>query len=76
MNKPPTKEPEQEASPEEQRELQELEQSLQEQADQWRERLKDPLIKQQIKTGKMQISPLVSDLLLAFPSKQKKPSNG
>ena len=42
---------------------------LKQQADQWRQRLADPVIAAQVKAGKIQISPLVKELLLAFPPK-------
>lgn len=36
-------------------------------ADQWRERMAEPAMQQQIQAGTIQIDPLVTDLLKLFP---------
>ena len=46
--------------------------SLQKQADQWRERLSQSPMAELVASGKMRVSPLVRDLLAAFPPKSKK----
>jgi hypothetical protein len=45
---------------------------LRKQADKWRSRLADPVIQQEIKAGRMEVSPLVKQLLNAFPPVAKK----
>ncbi len=39
---------------------------LKELADEWRERLKDPVTREMIKSGKLAVSPLVLDLVAAY----------
>lgn len=45
---------------------------LRQMAQEWRTRLDDPVIQSMVKSGQMQISPLVEKLLRAFPPKSKK----
>ena len=44
-----------------------LEASLRRQAKEWRRRLDDPVTKKLIKSGHLTVSPLVTELLKAFP---------
>lgn len=53
-------------------EAQELESKLQKLAERWRKRLEDPVLQAQIKAGKMQLNPLVDQLLDAFPPASKR----
>jgi hypothetical protein len=53
-------------------EARELENHLRKLADQWREKLADPQVQAQIKAGTMVVSPLVEQLLSAFPPAQRK----
>lgn len=55
-----------------QEEADELTNHLQKLADQWRERLENPQVKAQIAAGVLQVSPLVRELLDAFPPRKKK----
>ena len=48
-------------------EAKEFQESLQKEAEQWRKRLKDPLIQAQIKAGTLIVSPLVESLLALPP---------
>lgn len=50
-------------------EADELTTGLRKQADQWRERLSDPTVRQMVASGVMVIDPLVHGLLKAFPAK-------
>jgi hypothetical protein len=54
------------------REAAQLEESLRQQADRWRERLADPVLAEQVRAGTAVISPLVRGLLAAFPPAPKK----
>ena len=54
------------------KEANELERHLRRQAEQWRRRLRDPQVMQQVIAGSLQVSPLVSRLLRAFPSSSPK----
>ena len=51
-------------------------QDMQALADRWRQRLADPALQAGIKAGKVQISPLVHQLLSAFPPRKKSEENG
>ena len=52
-------------------EAEQMEQALKEIAATWRKRLADPLIQTEIRAGRMTVSPLVQQLLLAFPPESK-----
>lgn len=58
------------SNPEEDREAEETAQQLQAMADEWRERLKNPDLQAQLKAGVVEISPMVKQLLDAFPPVQ------
>lgn len=49
-----------------------LESHLKRIAQQWHQRLADPLIQAQVKSGQIQISPLVRRLLEAYPPESSK----
>lgn len=53
-------------------EAQQFMEEMQKTADQWRAKLADPVMQQQIKAGKLTVSPLVQELLNAFPPSAKK----
>ena len=53
-------------------EAQELEQQMRALASQWRKRLADPQVAAQVKAGTLAVSPLVHQLLAAFPQAQEK----
>jgi hypothetical protein len=57
----------QENDPELEAEAEEFLQNLQKLADQWRERLKDPILQSLVQAGRVQISPLVTNLIEKFP---------
>src|SRR5688572_10942486 len=44
--------------------------ALQQQADQWRARLADPQVQEQVKRKAMSVNPLVLELMQAFPPQQ------
>jgi len=47
---------------------QEMQDQLEQLAEEWRERLKDPTIRQQVQEGTLVVSPLVRSLLKTFPA--------
>jgi hypothetical protein len=49
------------------REAAKLENQLQKLADQWRAKIADPLVKEQIEKGTLELNPLLIQLLKAFP---------
>lgn len=59
-----------------QQDLDDLERSLQKTADQWRARLADPAVQAQIRAGTLRLSPLVQQLLLAYPPEKDPPPSG
>lgn len=48
-------------------EADDLHNRLQKLADEWRKRLSNPVLKNMVESGQMQISPLIKKLLAAFP---------
>lgn len=54
------------------KEADEMLEALQTEADQWRRRLADPVMKGLLKAGQMQVDPLVTGLLKAFPPRSQK----
>lgn len=56
----------------EEQEARALSNRLQAAAAQWHQRLADPLLQAQIKAGRIQVNPLVKQLLLAYPQAGKK----
>lgn len=54
------------------REAEDLENSLRKLAEKWRDRLKDHLLRSQLKARKVELHPLVKKLLLAFPPTSRK----
>lgn len=50
----------------------EMAERLRAMADRWRERLADPVLADQIRTGRATLSPLVKNLLAAFPPNSAK----
>ena len=53
-------------------EIQQLEVSMKTLAEDWRRRLADPQVKEQIKRGTLEVSPMVKQLLKAFPATSEK----
>lgn len=57
-------------------EAQELEAHLRRLAEQWRARLSDPATRREIEAGKLKVSPLVQQLLAAFPPAATRSTGG
>ncbi len=55
-----------------QQQAQAMQKHLEQLAQQWHQKLQDPGIRQMVESGQMQVSPLVKDLLDAFPQAKKK----
>lgn len=54
-------------------ELDEVEENLQRLADKWRARLQELGVQEQVKAGRLRLSPLVVELLEAFPPREQSP---
>jgi hypothetical protein len=68
QNPSPNQPPQPQEHPEvTQEEADEMLASFQRQADEWRKRLADPQVRAQIKAGTLVVSPLIHELLTAFP---------
>lgn len=59
-----------------QADLDEMENRMRWLADQWRERLADPVTAELVKAGKLVVSPMVSSLLAAYPPTTKSSTGG
>lgn len=53
-----------------------LEARLEALAQKWRERLRDPALRREIKAGRVALSPLIKDLLKMFPPGSKRSTKG